>query len=134
MVWVPQFKLYDSTGTSLLYTFPAVEYTNAPQSAEEVIEVTNIRSKGSLFIEGGETVWNLELRFNLYGDDYGAVTALIENLENTIEFNEPYVLRIDKTGGSYFEYKVKRLRPFTYPESLRNFLQKVQAVFTVNSW
>jgi len=132
--WVPQFKLYNSAGTGLLYTFHAVNYTNAPQTVESFVEITSLRSKGSVVIDGGEAVWDLELRFTLLGDDYEDITSQIETLENTIAFNTPYVLRIDKTNSTYFEYPVKRLTSFIYDENLRTDFQKVVARFRVNCW
>ena len=132
--FVPKFRLYDSAGTTLLYTFFAVDFTNAPQSVRDTVEIGNLRSKGAVIIDGGESTWDLFMRFALIGDDYEAVTAEIVNLENTIEVNVPYILRIDKTAGSFFEYKVKRIIPFDYPENLRLSNQRVFATFKVNSW
>lgn len=132
--WIPKFKLYDSTGINLLYTFPSVNFTNAPQTIESFVEVTSLRSKGSIIIDGGEAIWDLEMRFTLIGEDYEAVTALIESLESIVEFNIPYVLRIDKTISTYFEYPIKRLESFVYDENLRTDFQRVSARFRVNSW
>lgn len=134
MVWVPEFKLYDSTGIGLLYTFPAVNYTNAPRSVEDKIKITNFRSQGAIIVKGGETSWNLEMRFTILGDDYEAITTKIITLENIVQFNVPYILRINKTETSYFEYKVKRIEPFQYENNLRNWKQIVFAQLEVNSW
>jgi len=134
MAWKPEFKLYSSDGLSLLYTFPGVQYTNAPRSLEEVIEVTNVRSKGSLFIEGGMKAWNLDMRFVITGSDYEDITAKIDALESAVEFNTAYILRIDRTTSTFYEYKIKRLSSFEYIESLRNTIQKVNSKFIVNSW
>ena len=132
--WVPDFKLYDSTGTTLLYTFPAVNYTNAPQSVEDSVEITNLRSRGAIIIPGGQKPWNLEMDFTLLGDDYEDVTSQIESLENTVALNTPYVLRIDKTDSTYFEYPVKRIEPFIYDSSLRNYFQEVKVILRANCW
>lgn len=132
--WVPDFKLYDKTGTNLLYTFPAVNYTNAPQSVEDSVEITNLRSRGAIIIPGGEKPWNLEMQFTLIGEDYEEVTSQIVTLENTVQLNTPYVLRIDKTNSSYFEYPVKRVQPFIYDTSLRNYFQEIRAILRANCW
>ena len=134
MAWVPKFRLYNSVGNTLLYTFTAVDFTNAPQSLKDIVEIKTQRSKGSLIIDGGESAWDLKMNFTILGDDYEDVTAQIATLESTVEFNTSYILRIDKTGGSYFEYKVKRLAPFTYPTNLRTHFQRIQATFRVNCW
>lgn len=134
MAFVPKFRLYSSDGLSLLYTFPGVFSTNAPQSAEEVIELTNIRSKGSLFIGGGDTAWDLSIEFNLVAENYEAIVVLMDALETAMAFNTPYIFRYDKTISTFYNYKVKRVRPFVYPKSLRNKKQQVNAIFKVNSW
>jgi len=134
MVWVPSFKIYDTDGITLEYTFDAVTYTNAPRTVEEVIPVTNVRSKGSLFVEGGETAWELDMNFILLADDYEAVVVKMDALETAIPFNTAFLLRFDKTVSTFYEYKIKRLAPFVYNESLRNKIQKASVTFTVNSW
>lgn len=134
MAWAPSFDLWNSAGTVLLYTFPAVNYTNAPQSVEANVEITSQRSAGSIIIPGGEKPWDLELRFNLTGDDYEDVAGKIDLLESTIDVNTPYLIRIDKTQSTYYQYKVKRIQPFNYAESLRNWRQEVTARFRVNCW
>ena len=131
---IPTFKIYDSTATSLLYTFPYVQYTNAPRTVKKVVELQNIRGQGSLIIEGGQDTWDLELRFVIVGDGYEDITAQIDALESAIAFNTPYQLTIDKTGSTVYQYKVKRVTPFVYQDSLRTRIQRVTAVFKVNSW
>ena len=132
--WVPEFRLYDSAGTGLLYTFPAVNYTNAPQSIERFVEHENVRAKGSLIINGGEASWDLEMRFTIIGDDYEDITSKIVTLENTVQFNTPYILIIAKTPTTSFQYNVKRLEAFDYADSLRTSFQKVSCILRVNSW
>lgn len=132
--FIPKFRLYDSTGTTLIYEFPAVDFTNAPQSTRDVVEVSNQRAKGSIIIDGGASAWDMLMRFALIGEDYIEVTSLIVDLEDTVEMNTPYLMRLDKTAGSFFEWKVKRIQPFVYPENLRNNYQRVNATFRVNSW
>ncbi len=134
MTWTPEFKLYDSTGLTLLYTFPAVYATNAPQTVEEFVEHTNIRSTGSIIVDGGTAPWDLTMNFTIIGDDYQEIASAIDTLENTVLFNTAYILKIDKAPGQVYEYKVKRLSAFSYPESLRNSYQRVNARFRVNSW
>jgi len=131
---IPTFKLFDSTGTVLKYTFPAVNYTNAPQSVENFIEHETIKSKGSLIVEGGESSWDLIMRFTLLGDGYEEVTSLIDDLEDKVRFNTPYVLVIAKSPTTSYQYKVKRLQSFEYVESLRLQIQKVSCILKVNVW
>jgi len=132
--FVPKFRLYDSTGTTLLYTFTLVDFTNAPQSARETVEITSLRSQGGIIIDGGDAMWDMQMRFAMIADDYEALTLLIEDLETTVALNTPYLMRLDKSAGSFFEWKVKRLVPFNYPENLRTNFQRINATFKVNSW
>jgi len=131
---IPTFKLYDSTASSLRYTFPNVQYTNAPRTVESYVELKNIRGQGSLVIDGGQDTWNLELRFVIIGDDYEDITARIDALESAILFNTPYQLTIDKTSSTVYQYRVKRVTSFVYAESLRTKIQRVSATFKVNAW
>lgn len=129
-----KFKLYNSSGTVLLYTFFAVNYTNAPQSVESFVEHNNPRGKGAYVIKGGETPWDLLMRFHVQGDSYEEVASAIKTLEDTIEFNEPYILRIFRSDVDYDEYRVKRLESFDYIESLRLYVQQINCIFRANSW
>jgi len=141
-VWVPKVNLWSSNGLTLLYTFPAVNDHNAPQSVKKSIIQTNFRSQGGIVIPGGEDVWELTIRFTLTADGYENIASAIENLENAIQLHILYLIRIDKTQTSYFNqanggYKVKRTKPFEYldrAQDLMNDIQKVSASFDVNSW
>jgi len=136
--FIPKFRLYDSTGTTLLYTFTAVDFTNAPQSTRDTVQMASLRSQGEIIVDGGDSAWDLQMRFHILGndtgDDYEGITSQIEDLENTIEMNTPYLLRLDKTDSTYFQWKVKRIVPFIYEEGLRVSFTRVQAVFRANSW
>lgn len=138
MSFIPQFKLYDSTGITLKYTFPIVQYTNAPQSPKKIVEIEGQRGKGSITIDGGGQAWDLEIRglFMITSADEGYVeiTAKIVDIEDKIQLNIPYILRIDKTDSTYFEYKVKRIEPINYSESLRTDSQEYRVILRVNSW
>ena len=137
MVWTPTFSLWNSAGSTKLYQFFAVNYTNAPQSVKNLVKVSNLRGKGEIVIDGGTAPWELELRFALIGDDYTEVTSLIDTLESTILLNTPYLILIDKTISTFYQYNVKRTEPFTYTDienDLRNNIQKVTSRFDVNAW
>lgn len=138
MSFVPTFKIYDSTGVSLLYTFPIVQYTNAPQSPKKIVEIEGQRGKGSITIDGGGQAWDLEIRglFMITSADegYEEITADIDAIESVIVLNTPYILRIDRTASTYWQYRVKRIEPINYSESLRTDSQIYEIRFRVNSW
>lgn len=134
----PFFNLYASDGITLIYTFPLVQYTNVPQSPTKIVEIEGQRGIGSLIIDGGKAPWNLIIRgiFAITDADegYEEITADIVDIENKIVLNTPYILRIDKTASTYWEYKIKRIVPIEYPENLRTDSQVYICSFRVNSW
>lgn len=134
MSFIPKFELYDYANTTKIYTFPAVFYTNAPKSSKKYTEVEGIRGDGSIIIEGSKKSWDLEIRGNLICNDYEELTSLMDTLESTPAENTHYYLRIDKTISTHYEYKIMRLNPIEYPESLRNGLQEYKITFRVLSW
>lgn len=134
MSFVPTFKLYDSTGLNLLYTFPVVQETNSPKSVKKTVVIEGTRGKGCIIIDGGEDIWDLNIRGILSGDDYEALVVAIDAMESAIQLNTKYILKIDKTSSTYYEYKVKRILSINYPQSLRNNIQEYTCVLKVNSW
>lgn len=137
MAFVPKFTLWDSTGTTLLYTFNAVFDSNAPQTVRDSVQINNLRAQGSIIVDGGEKSWVLNLKFALVGTDYSDVTAQIDTLESTILLNTPYLLLLDKTISTFYQFKVKRTQPFEWlnvEENRRNTIQKINSNFLVNSW
>lgn len=140
--WVPKVKLWSSNGLTLLYTFTAVNEHNAPQSVKNSIPISNFRSAGGIIVPGGNAMWELVINFSLIAEGYENIADAIETLESTIELHTPYLIRIDTSQTTYFNqanggYKVKRTKPFEYPnraQDLMNDIQKVTARFDVNSW
>ena len=134
--FVPKFQIWSSNGNTLLYTFTAVQSTNAPQSVTGFVEITNLRSSGSIIIDGGNAPFDIDIGFLIFGVDYTEVTNKIEALENTVGLLTPYLLRIERsdTAGDWFQYNIKRLQPFSYDTSLRNKIQPVTGKFRANSW
>jgi len=131
---IPKFKIWNSAGDSLLYTFTYAQSTNLPQSAKKVVEIESQRGKGSIIIDGGENSWDLVIKFLISGDDYEDVTAKIVALESAIALNTPYILKVNKTSSTYFEYNVKRISPIVYTEGLRNSILECSITFRANSW
>jgi len=129
------FKLYDSTGVSLIYTFPVVFSANYPHSEENLIEHKNVRGKGSIVIDGGETPWDLTLRGVMLANDYEALTVLIDAMETAIQLNTKYVLKINKTVSTFYTYNVKRILPIEYtPDNLRTNYMEYVCTLRVNAF
>ena len=136
--FVPKFKLYDYSGLVLEYTFPLVQVTNAPQSHKRSVVIEGVRGKGCLIIDAGEDSWDLTIEGKLMIDGategYEELTAKIDDLESKVQLHTPYILRIDKTESTYYEYHVTRIEPIEYPESFRTDIQDYSVTFRVNSW
>lgn len=138
MSFVPQFRLYQSDGTTLIYTFPIVYYTNIPgQTPTHSIIIEGQRGKGSVVIEGGEESADIIVEgvFMIGTDEgYEELTAKIVALEDAIDFDTPYILRMDKTASTYWEYRVKKVEATEYPESLRTDSQKYIVRLKSKTW
>lgn len=131
------FKVYASDGVTLRHTFSCVFSANYPRSEKDLIEHRNIRGKGSLVVDGGDSPWDLRIRGAIFADDYDAVIALVEAMESNIVLNTEYYLKINKSvsGGTYYSYKCKRITPIEFQEdSLRNNFIEYECVLRINAW
>lgn len=134
MSFVPTFKLYASDGVTLVYTFPVVQATNAPQSLKKGTVIEGMRGKGCLIIPGGDSSWDLVIRGVFLADNYTDLTSLINTLETSVVTNTKYVLKIEKSVSTSFDYNVQRIEAIDYPESLRTDYQEYVIRLKVNSW
>ena len=130
------YKLYNSAGTGLIYTFPIVQSDNSPQDPQHYVEFESLRGTGSVIIPGSSSAWDLKISFIFVSDDYEELIAKMDTLESTIVKNTQYVLKIDRTSaGATKSYNVKRIVPFEFDSGeFRTDYQVVTATFRVNSW
>jgi hypothetical protein len=136
---IPRFKLYESDGLTLRYTFEVVQETNAPQTTIKNTVIEGMRGQGCIIIPGSAGSWELIIRGIFLAADYEAITTKIDGLESAIVAGEKYVLTFDKhTPGSgissIYQYNVIRVTPIEYPESLRTDYQEYKVIFKANSW
>jgi len=120
-----KFNLYSiESGEPLIYTFPIVSQANYPHTEKKLIEHENVRGKGSIIISGGDSAWDLTLRGVLIGNDYDDLMDKVDELEEKVLLNEPFILKIESNTTTY-EYNVKRILPVEYQEdNLRtNFIE-----------
>ena len=139
MAWVPKFTLRSADNGTELYVFIAVQSTNLPQTPVDTVAITTLRSKGAVVIDGGIKPFDATINFVLWDNSgsYETLMGLVDTLETTIPVNTPFILRMDKSPSTYFEYKVKRLVPFDYSnveEDKRLYRQQVTVNFFANSW
>lgn len=134
------FKLYENDSLTLRYTFPVVQYTNLPAPEDNFVEVGGIRGDNVIIVPGSKKPWDLIIRGIFRGNNwtYEDVTSAIDAMETALQFAEPYYVKVDKVegGASKYSYKVKRLLPIEYSESLRNGkqVQGYTVTLRVNSW
>ncbi|MBN1467724.1 MAG: hypothetical protein JW924_03280 [Fusobacteriaceae bacterium] len=135
MSFVPRFKLYNSTGLSLLYTFPVVQESNHPHTSSKSVEIESQRGKGSILIDGGAESWDLRFTGILSGEDYQALVTKMDELESAVDLNIPYIMKIDKTATTVYEYKVKRILPIEWGDTnFRNNFIEYRITLRVNCW
>jgi len=137
MGFIPRFKLYESNGITLRYTFIAVQDSNYPYSNKKTIEHQGLRGIGSIIVGAGDEPWDLVVESDFLADDYEALDVLISALETAVQPNTAYILKIDRSPTTSYSYRVKRIQPIEYPvdpENLRTTYQKARVIFRVNSW
>lgn len=136
MGWTPQFKLYQSDGLTLQYTFLAVQDCNYPASPRRNVTIEGARGKGGVIIDGGLKLWDMEIRGYIFEDNYEDLIVAIDAMETAIVANTPYILKIDKTSTTTYEYRVKRVDAIEFPidEGMRTKYQEYIVYLKVNSW
>lgn len=120
MSFVPHFILYDSTDTSIQYTFPVVfEAPTFPHSEKKLVELENLRAQGSIIIDAGNAAYDITLKGVLSAASYTDLIALIDDMETDVALNTKYVLHIQKDSNPAhdYTYKVKRKVPIEYGET-----------------
>jgi hypothetical protein len=134
MAFVPHVKLYASDGTTPVYTFLAVQYINAPQTANKSTIVEGIRGQGCIVIPGSVSSWDLLISGILLAEGYAAIDTLVASLESAIVTFTPYILIFEKTISTSYTYNVMRIEPIDYPQSFRVNDQPYNVKLKVNAW
>jgi hypothetical protein len=135
MAWHPRFRLYASDGATLVYEFLHVQnVTNWLTENPSNIEITNLRSQGSINIAGGQKSVDLTLQGILVSDSYENLTTLIFSLETTVLSNTNYILKLDKTSTTHDDIHVIRVEGIKWEDSLRLNNIKYSVTFKTLSW
>jgi hypothetical protein len=135
MAWHPRFRLYASDGTTLVYEFLYVQnVTNWLTENPSNIEITNLRSQGSINIAGGQKSIDLTLQGILISDSYENLTSLIFSLETTVLSNTNYILKLDKSPTTHDDIRVIRVEGIKWEDSLRLNNIKYSVTFKTLSW
>jgi hypothetical protein len=136
---IPRFRIYNAAATELLHTFELVQNTNLPQTPRNIVEITGVRGKGSIIIDGGEAPWDVfiegVLTSKLKGwHAYKELTSKVDAMESAVAVDTPLILTLHKTESTFYQYKVKRIEPISYPPSNRVFRQDYRVNLRVNCW
>lgn len=135
MVWRPEFKLYAADGVTLVYQFQYVQnVTNWLTENPSNVEISNLRSQGSINIPGGQKSVDLTIQGVLCADGYTALTTAIFALNDAIVANTNYVLKLDKSPTSSDSIRVKRVLGIKWEDSQRLNLIKYEVTFKTLSW
>jgi hypothetical protein len=135
MAWKPRFRLYASNGSTLVYEFEHVQSISGwPSDEPSSIEITNLRSQGSIQIAGGLKSYDITLQGILQAADYSALTTAILSLRDTVDPNTNYVLKLDKTSTTTDDINVVRVVPIVFEDSQRTRFQKYTVTFRANAW
>ena len=135
MSFVPTFKLYAANGSTLLYTFQYVQnITGWPSDQPSNIEITNLRSQGSINIPGGLKSYDIIIQGILSAVDYTALTTAIFSLQSSIAPNTNMILTIDKSSTSTESIHVTRVLPIILEQSFRTTFQKYSVTFRALAW
>ena len=133
-----EFRLLESDGTTLRKVLPNIQSFNGPHDPEKFTLIEQLRGIGGVVISGSKGSWDLEITGLIRGSNYEVITDEIDDLEEKLAFNQPYVLEIDKVegGAEVYSYRVKRLQVITYPPTYRNGRgsQPYTLILKVNSW
>ena len=138
MGWVPSHKIYQTNGTSLVYTIEDV-IRREPVLAIDVpdyVEHTNLRSSGSIIIPGGHQPYDITIYARLAASNYTNLMTAITSLQSSIAVNTHYYLKIDKSSTTTENIKVMRLQPIqidTGRGRLTNFCYYTLTL-RANSW
>ena len=135
MTWKPSFILYAANGTTPVYTFEHVQnlpdwQTDNPSN----IEITNLRSQGSINIPGGDKSADLNLQGILIAANYEALTTAVFALTAAVVANTNFILKIDKSPSTTDSIRVKRVVGIKWEESKRLTMIKYTVTFRTLSW
>jgi hypothetical protein len=134
-MWHPQFRLYAANGSTLVYEFEHVQnIVGWPSDQPSNIEITNLRSQGSINIPGGKKSYDIALQGILLGTDYSDLTSKILALRDTVVSNTNYVLKLDKTSSTTDDIHVIRIEPIQLNDSYRLTMQKYNVILRALSW
>jgi len=122
MSFVPSHIIYASDGTTPIYTIEDVISRDPVLSIEDpdFVEHTNLRSEGSIIIEGGNKPYDITLYARLGASNYTNLMTAFLALQTAIATHTHYYLKIDKSDSTTDDIKVQRLQRIVVDNSRGN--------------
>ncbi len=136
MTWIPSIKLYESDGTTPVYTFEHVlALPDWPNDNPGSVTLENLRSKGAIVIPGGDKSYTFRVRGVLTAANFTDLMTAINGLKSAIDNNTSYVLKIDTSVSTSDSINVKRISPIIWEGPDRKTkIQYFTIEFLANSW
>ena len=112
MSFVPEAKIYQTNGTSLVYNIGNMlrEHTTGWPDSEnpDSVSLENLRSQGKISIPGGNKSAEIVIGGRLSATNYTNLMSAFSTLKSTIVANTKYYLKIDTSSTTTDDYKVIR--------------------------
>lgn len=117
-----RFRILESNGIDLKYTFPLVQNCNYPQTQKKVTEISGFRGEGSIVISGSESSWDMVIEGKINQNNYDDIIMAQDAMEIGLPFASPLYIKIDKNLAqtSQYSFKIKRILPIVWGGSLKN--------------
>lgn len=130
-----KYILYQSDGSTPVYTFSYVQNDTSLQDPKDFVEISSLRGVGSIIIPGSVQAYDMSISFIVVGEDYEDLIDKLDTLQSTIVTQTKYVLKIDRTSSTTKDYNVMRLQSFDITsDDFRTNMAQVECVLRVNSW
>ncbi|MGD2072068.1 MAG: hypothetical protein PVG65_01075 [Candidatus Thorarchaeota archaeon] len=110
MSWTPSVKIYEDDGATLVYTISDwIGIQGWPDNDNPGnVTLSNLRSQGEINIEGGDRAYDIIITGRLSADDYENLISAWNTLQNAIQSNTNYYLKIDTSQSTTDDIKVVR--------------------------
>ena len=122
-------------GASGEYTLPYVQSENGSDLTDDkIVLIEGNRAAGAVVIPGGKRAQRITITGILVGDDYKAITALMNTMKTKIDTGVATLTMKHYEGVSEiidWSYTIKRISPIVFEESMRTDSQPYSIEFLV---
>jgi len=112
MAFIPEAKIYNSDGVTLVYNLGnMLDAENWPNDEEpNQVPLSNLRSQGEITIPAGGLAFDITLTCRLTAANYTALITAWNSLQTTIAVQTNYYLKIDTSISTTDDKKVQRIK------------------------